>query len=71
MIKRNLNYKKSNTPYPRSRAIEQYDMDGNYIQTFVSVCEAARVVGIKPSCISAAARGETKFSKGYIWKYKN
>lgn len=71
IISRRQRYEKANTPYPKSKAIEQYDMDGNYIQTFASACAAAKAVGIAHSCISAAARGETKFSKGFIWKYKN
>ena len=57
--------------YPRSRAVEQYDLNGNYIRSYNSISEASKTVGIKHSCISAAASGRTKFSKGFKWKYKN
>lgn len=69
-ITRKRYYEDNKIPYPKSKAIEQYDMDWNYIQTFPSANIAGKVVGIKSSCISAAARGVTKYCKNFRWKYK-
>ena len=61
----------SGKPYNNSRSVSQYDMDGNFLRSFISVAEASRTVGIEHSCICAAASGKTMYSKGYKWKYNN
>lgn len=49
--------------------IAQYDKQGNQIATYDSIQAAADAVGCDISNISRAARGVTKSSGGYIWKY--
>ena len=49
--------------------IAQYDKQGNLIATYESIQAAADTVGCDTSNISRAARGVTKSSGGYIWKY--
>ena len=63
-----------------SKMINQYDLNGNYIQSFASVSDAARYIqsldpvnrtGFKGihSHISAVARGKRKTAYKYIWKF--
>lgn len=58
-----------------SKAVDQYDLEGNFIQTFVSQSAAARAVtngrvtqGVD---IGRVCKGKAKTSYGYIWKYHN
>lgn len=54
-----------------SKPIEQYDKNGNFIHKFPSVSEAGRVMKCSPSAISNCAKGKSKTSMGYIWKFSN
>ncbi|AGE51445.1 GIY-YIG catalytic domain-containing endonuclease [Paramecium bursaria Chlorella virus CvsA1] len=55
---------------PKSKQVYQYDIDGNYINYFGSVNEAARSLGIKRgSNISCCARGLTSLAYGFKWSY--
>lgn len=49
--------------------VEQYDKNNNYLQTFDSIAEAQRHLGIKESHISDCCAGKRKTDHGYIWKY--
>ena len=52
------------------RKINQYDLNGVHINTYMSVTDACRSVGGRSSsCISACARGKRPTAYGYIWKY--
>ena len=55
--------------------IDQYDLQGNFIQTFSSPCEAARAVAHgergEASHISDVCKGKRKTAYKYIWKYHN
>ena len=60
------------------RAVEQYDLAGNYLGTFQSVKAAAKAIGKiagrggsggPTGHISAACRGDRKTAYGYVWKY--
>lgn len=55
----------------RAKSVEQYDFDGNYIQTFATIADASRTLDISPSEISACARGKkhNKSAGGFIWVY--
>ena len=53
------------------RAIIQYDLDGNYVDTFFSAEEAARSIGTYSSSIIKVCRGVHKSHKGYIWRYED
>jgi hypothetical protein len=52
------------------KPIYQYDIEGNFIQEFASVNDAARTLGISPSAISFAAKKATRTAAGYRWKPK-
>jgi len=49
--------------------VEQYDADGNYIQTFNSVMDCARYFGVSKQYIAAGCVGYIKSVKGYKLRY--
>ena len=49
--------------------VEQYTLDGQYIQTFNSANEVQRLLGIWSAGVLDCCKGKFKSSKGYIWKY--
>ena len=55
-------------PSPNRKQVLKYDLNGNYIQTYISILEAKNQ---NPKCeaISAVCRGKRKQSGGFIWKY--
>lgn len=54
-----------------SKKVNQYDKDGNLINTFVSVKEAEESLGYEKgnTKISECCNGKRKSCLGYIWKY--
>lgn len=52
-----------------TKMIEQYDLSGNYINTFHSILEASRQVGLSHSCISQSLHKKVKPRK-YEFRYK-
>jgi hypothetical protein len=55
-----------------SKAIEQYDLEGNFIKQWKSATEAKNKLGYKSSCtISSCLTGKQKTAQGYVWKYAN
>ena len=55
-----------------SRKIDQFDLSGNYLNTFNSAIEAAESLGkTSGDTITNVCRGRAKTSYGYIWKYNN
>ena len=55
------------TPY--RCPIDQFDENGDYINTFVSIAEASRQTGIGDTSIGNCLRGRSKKAGGYIWKF--
>ena len=53
-----------------SMPVEQFTCDGTYIAGFWGVREAGRVTGLDSSSIAKCCRGEMKFYKGFIWRYR-
>lgn len=53
------------------KAVDQFDLDGNYIQTFISTREAQRALGANSSHISSCCRGKRKTAYKFIWRYSN
>lgn len=49
------------------KAVLQYSIDGTFIREYKSLTET----GYNISNISACCNGKSKFSHGYIWKWKN
>ena len=53
-----------------SKAVLQYDLEGNFIAEWGSVSEAGRKFNFDKSAIARCCRGEYKQLKGYVWRYK-
>ena len=51
-----------------SRAINQYDLNHNFIKAWKSISEAARLYNVTPQCIFCAIR-DNRPGIGYIWEY--
>lgn len=51
------------------RPIYQYDLQGNYLQSFINGSVAARICKIYDDGPNKVARGQGKTSGGYIWSY--
>ena len=54
---------------PYTRAVRQYTKDGEYIQTFDSVNEAAKQLNVGVRVIPLACSGKNKTCRGYVLKY--
>ena len=54
-----------------SRAVDQYDLDGNYIATYQNQCEAARAIGVHSTSLGKACNGVRRHKScgGYMWRY--
>jgi hypothetical protein len=52
-----------------SREVIQMDLDGNEIKIWDSCRDVERELGFAHENIAACARGKTKTSYGYVWKY--
>ena len=50
------------------RIVAQYDLQGNLIQVFSTMKEAARITGIRYDIIRHFMDGKRKSGEGYIWK---
>lgn len=53
-----------------SKQVEQFDLQGNLIETYKSANDAKRITGYSQGHISECCRGEIKQYNGYVWKYK-
>lgn len=54
----------------KSKIVEQYSLEGDFIKEFPSASEVQRILGFPQSNISATCRGKFKKAYGYKWKYK-
>ena len=67
-----LQYDKPHKPHKQisTRKVNQYDLNGNFIQSFCSCSEAAKAVGLKSKTgIVMVCNGQRKTAKNYIWQY--
>lgn len=53
-----------------SKAVVQYDLQGNFIAEYEGLNDAARKLTINQANISSALKGRIKTAGGYKWKYK-
>lgn len=53
-----------------SKPVVQYDLDGNVVKNWVSAAEAARVLGLYNTNITACCKGRSNMAGGFRWKYK-
>ena len=65
----NLRKNKKGIENKLSKAIKQFDKDGNLIKTYGSIREAERITGIKNQSIIQNLKGTHKSAGGFIWKY--
>ena len=61
--------KKSLKPKVPTKVLVQYDIDGNYINHFISQEEASQKTGASRGTISFVINGRQKTSGGYVWRY--
>jgi hypothetical protein len=54
----------------KSRPVNQYDMNGNFIKMYSSAAEAAYENNIAPSGITNCATGRTGSAGNFRWKYE-
>ena len=53
----------------KSKKVNQYDLEGNFICSYPSAQEAGRQLGFSPSGITAVCRGEHKQTHGFKFEY--
>lgn len=53
----------------KNKKVNQYDLFGNFIQTFNSLQEAASCVNVHPNEISLCCEGKINSSGHYLWTY--
>lgn len=53
------------------KAVNQYDLDGNFLKQWNSMSEASSFLKVTVTGISDCCRGKWRTSGGYIWKYEN
>ena len=53
-----------------NKKVIQYDLDMNYINEYVSLCEAERKTNVSRPNITRCCEGIYKQSGGYVWRYK-
>lgn len=61
---------KTGLNFGRVKAILQFDLNGNFVQEFKSITEAAKAVDRNPSSIQSHLKGKTTQCGGYMWKLK-
>ena len=50
-----------------NKPVNQFDLDGNFIRSFVSETEAKKITGAAK--VGEVCKGKRKQSGGYIWRY--
>lgn len=65
-----LNKKRFGRENNRSRKVEQYDLNGNFIRTWDTIKQAADELKTNTANIIACCQGKYKKSHGFIWRYK-
>jgi hypothetical protein len=53
----------------RSKKVKQYDLEGKYLQTFISVKQAAQSIGVTTSTMSGVLNGRQQTCSGYKWQF--
>ena len=56
--------------HPTKKPVIQYDLQGNKINEFISINEAARKTKYRVADISACCNNKQKTSFGFIWRFK-
>ena len=59
------------TRLKKSKGVSQYNLNGEFIASYISIYEAAKAVNGSKGNISNVCCGRSKTHKGYFWKYNN
>ena len=51
------------------RKVDQYDKNGKFIKTYISISEAERATNISNKNIAHVLRGRSQTAGGYMWEY--
>ena len=70
ITKEEINHRAYSQNNKKKKAVIQYDLFGNYIQTFNSIADAAREIGSNTTNISAVCKGRRNSCKNFIFRYK-
>jgi group I intron endonuclease len=70
ITKEEINHRAYSQNNKKKKAVIQYDLFGNYIQTFNSIADAAREIGSNTTNISAVCKGRRNSCKDFIFRYK-
>ncbi len=52
-----------------NRPVAQYDLDGKFIQSFATIADASKHVGIAQNSIVTVAQGKHKYTSNFQWAY--
>lgn len=55
--------------HPESKAINQYDLNGNFIKRWSSMMDIQRELGYFTSCICACCKKRYATAYGFVWRY--
>lgn len=53
----------------RKKVVQQFSLEGKFINEFKSVSEASKCTGCNKTSIAKVCRGERKSSGGFLWNY--
>lgn len=53
----------------RSKKVNQYDINGNFIKTWYSMADVQRELDIGTGCISMCCQGKRNMAYGFKWEY--
>lgn len=56
--------------HPRSVAVNQFDLEGNFIKSWICLMDIKRELNFSIGNISSCLKGKLKTYKGYKWEYK-
>lgn len=70
-VKYNTNYNDatSRRGLSQRRAVNQFDLDGNFIARWSGAIEIAQSLGYRGGNISSVCQGHRKSAHGYLWRY--
>ena len=54
-----------------SRAVNQYSLEGEFIERFHSLAEAERITGVQRPNINHCCLGKRKWAGGFVWKFSD
>ena len=57
--------------YTKVRPVDKYTLNGEFLESYISIKEASKDVGCKPNSIRNVCNGNNLSACGYVWRYKN